>query len=360
MVSQATDIIHDHTNPGLWFDTLAIPVFDAMSGVSAGKGAAKLANKIDKRFAYNRNKAAIVKRVGKSAYKDISQTADIARKHMKKGDVKPNVPQVVTQAKDLKTNKSYTGVNRQLRQNLRKTERGMSRSQAKKNSMFKGTSKSNVQKRVPNAKNVLGRDPRSCAEHSALHKLYNDRPSAKPNEIRTNTVQVNPKKGTINALKRCNNCQQFDSAMGSVPTDKIHGMCILENPGCPVSKGGAALVVGSAACSAVKQRSKASQGVKKTAESKETSSKSKPSRKKSNEEKEMHQVSSTKIRYTRSQKLHKKTGRCRRSKVKQHSLGEGAKSQIIAVDDEDNETDTCSDGEEQTASECTMLVKKLR
>ena len=136
--------------------------------------------------------------------------------------------------------------------------------QAKKNSMFKGSLKSNVQKRVPNAKRVLGRDSRSCAEHSALHKLYNDRPSAKPSEIRTSTVRVNPKKGTITAFERCKNCKQYDPVMGDVPTDAVHGMPILENPGGPVSKSGAALVVRGAAFSAVKQRSKPSSGAAKS------------------------------------------------------------------------------------------------
>lgn len=122
MVSQVTEIVKDPTNLGLWFDTLSIPVFDGMSGVSAGKGTAKIANKIKaKRLAYNQNKAAIVKKVGESSYKDVSKAANIARKHMGKGDVKQNVPQVITRVKDLKSKQSYTGCNRQLRQNLRKT-----------------------------------------------------------------------------------------------------------------------------------------------------------------------------------------------------------------------------------------------
>ena len=261
MVSQVTEIAKDPKNPGLYFDTLAMPVFDAMSGISAGKSVSKFANKIEtKRLAYNRNKADIVGKVGETAYKDVSKTARAARQHMRRGDVKSNVPKVITRAKDLKTKKSYTGCNRQLRQNLRKTRGGMSRSQAKKNSFFKDGAKSNVQKRVPNARKVLRRDPRTCAEHHALHKLYDDRPSARPSEIRTCTVKVNARNGTIQALKRCDNCMEFGNTMGSVPTDAINGLTIPENPGYPVSKSGSALLIGSAACSAIKQRSKASRG----------------------------------------------------------------------------------------------------
>ena len=377
MVSQVTEIVKNPKDPGLWFDTLAIPVFDAMSGVSAGKGAAKLANKIEKRLAYNKNKASITNKVGRSGYKDISQTAEMARKHMRKGDVKHNVPQVVTHAKDLKTNKSYYGANRQLRQNLRKTRGGMSRGQAKKNSMFKGSSKSNVQQRVPNARNVLSRDPRSCAEHSALHKLYNDRPSAKPSEIRTSTVKVNPKQGTITALKRCKNCKQFDPVMGHVPTDAVHGIPVLENPGGLMSKSGAALVVGGAACSAVKQRSKPSSGAAKSKGS-EGASSSTSKRKSSSDhgmtksgDKEPESGCKTmKIKYEKSQKLHKK--KCRRVR-RRLVLGESTNRHRHRVDDGDSGTDSDSDGEIETANDCisefdedkenvhqTMLVKKLR
>ena len=185
---------------------------------------------------------------------------------MRKGDVKHNVPQVITRAKDLKTKKSYTGCNRQLRQNLRKTRGGMSTSQAKKNSIFKGGAKSNVQKKAPNAIKRLSRDPCSCAEHQALHKLYDDRPSAKPSDIRTCSVKVDAKNSTIQAIKRCDNCMEFGRAMGNVPTDAINGLAICENPGYPVSKTGVAMVVGSAAYSAMKQRSKASHGSSKTVE----------------------------------------------------------------------------------------------
>lgn len=375
MVSQVTEIAKNPKDPGLWFDTLAIPVFDAMSGVSAGKGAAKLANNMKKRLAYTKNKASIAKKVGKSGYKDISKTAEVARKHMRKGDVKRNVPQVVTHAKDLKTNKSYYGHNRQLRQNIRRTRGGMSRGQAKKNSMFKGSSKSNVQKRVPNAKNVLGRDPRSCAEHSALHKLYNDRPAAKPSEIRTSTVKVNPKKGTITALERCTNCKQYNQVMGDVTTDAVHGMPILENPGGPVSKSGAALVVGGAACSAVKQRSKPSSGAAKSKASEGASSnaskqKSSSDHKTKSGDKEPENGSKVmKIKYEKSQKLHKR--KC--GKVKRRLLGESINHLRPRVDDSDSGIDPDSDGEIETADDCTsdfdadkknvhqtMLVKKLR
>ena len=366
MVSQATNIVKDPTNPGLWFDTMAIPVFDAMAGVSAGKGAAKLAKKLEKRLTYNQNKAAIVKKVGKPAYKDISKTADVARKHMRKGDIKHNIPQVVTGAKDLATNESHFGANKQLRQNIRRARKGMTRSQAKKNSIFKN-SKSNVQKRVPSAKNVIGRDPKACAEHAALHKLYEKRPSAKPKEIRTTTVKANPKKGTITALKRCENCLQYDPFMGSVPTDKIHGMPILENPGCPVSKSGAALIGASVASSAIKQRSKAYHSATQSTKGAKTSNETKSSKETSSGDKQAHQISATKIEYVRSHKLHKRKSKDGKAKVKQRLLCEAAKPRIL---NGDTVSHTGSDGEE-TAEEFeidedkenihhVMLVKKLR
>ena len=78
MVSRVTEIVKDPKKSRTWFDTITIPMFDAMS---AGKGAANLVNRISKKLAYNRNKSMITKRIGKSAYKDISKTASIARKH---------------------------------------------------------------------------------------------------------------------------------------------------------------------------------------------------------------------------------------------------------------------------------------
>ena len=270
-----------------------------MSGVCAGKGAANIVEKIKvKRLAYNKNKTAIIKKVGKPVYKDISKTADVARKHTTKGNVRNNVTMVDTHAKDLTTDKSYTGHNLKLRQNLRKIRGRIGGGQAKKGSVFKGNAKSNLQKRVPNARKVINRDPCSCAEQAALHKVYEDRPSAKPSEIRTCTVKA--KKGRITALRRCENCMEYDSAMGSVPTDKIHGMPILKDPGYPVSKTGAAFVVGSVTCSAIKQRSKAPHTATESAEAADKSNnKTESSGEKTNGEKEMstkQKVVTTKIK----------------------------------------------------------------
>ena len=114
MVAQVTEIAKDPKNPGVWFDTMATPVFDAMTGYSAGKGAARIAKKIKaKRLPYNRNKAAITRKVGKANYKQIKNTADMARKQMRKGaarGAKKHV-HVMSQAQDLKTGKTYTGEN---------------------------------------------------------------------------------------------------------------------------------------------------------------------------------------------------------------------------------------------------------
>ena len=247
MVAQVTEIAKDPKDPGVWFDTMAIPVFDAMTGVSAGKGAARIANKIKaKRLPYNKNKAAITKKVGKANYKHIKSTADMARKQMRKGAARgvKKPAYVVSHTKDLKTGKTYTGKNLKAR-------KGMSG----KNHMtgLKGRTKSNLQKKVSNAGKILKRDPRSCAEHQAVNQLYNDRPLVKPDEIRTCTVTGDAKTGKVRALKRCDNCMQFGDAMGSVPTDEIAGMGIAEDPGYPVSKKGAAMVGGSVGLAAVKQ-----------------------------------------------------------------------------------------------------------
>ena len=248
MVAQVTEIAKDPKNPGVWFDTMAIPVFDAMTGVSAGKGAARIANKIKaKRLPYNKNKAAITRKVGKANYKQIKSTADLARKQMKKGAARgaKKHAHVVSQARDLKTGKTYTGKNLTARLKRPNTKKNMSG--------LKGRSKSSLQKKVSNAQRALNRDPHSCAEHQAVSKLYIDRPSAKPGEIRTSTVIKDAKTGEIRALKRCDNCMQFGDAMGSVPTDEIARMVIIEDPGYPVSKRGAAMVGGSVALAAMKQ-----------------------------------------------------------------------------------------------------------
>ena len=359
MVSQVTEIVKDPTNPGLWFDTLSIPVFDGMSGVSAGKGAAKIANKIKaKILAYNQNKAAIVKKVGESSYKDVSKAANIARKHMGKGDVKQNVPQVITRVKDLKSKQSYTGCNRQLRQNLRKTRGGMSASQAKKNSVFKGSTKSNLQKRVPSAKKVLPRDPRSCAEHAAFQKLYKNHPTADPSKISTCTVKVNPRKGAITALKRCDNCMEYKSAMGSVPTDAIHGMPIYENPGYPVSKTGVALVAASAPISAIKQRSKASRqtGNKETQKSpagtsngkEEPQSKGKTCGEGETRKPSTKQEKSAITKYVKTKKLHRnRSGNVRMKKPSSVKAGRHVVSRV----NEHIKVVTGSDSEQKTLTE---------
>ena len=157
---------------------------------------------------------------------------------------------VVSQARDLKTGKTYTG------ENLMSRSRPKFNAKNNKNisaGLKKGHAKSNLQKKVSNAQKVINRDPRSCAEHQAVSKLYKDRPSAKPSEIQTCTVLEDAKTGKIQALKRCDNCMQFGDAMGSVPTDEIAEMVIVKDPGYPVSKNGAAMVAGSVALATMKR-----------------------------------------------------------------------------------------------------------
>ena len=225
MVLQATNIVKDPKNPGLWFDALAISVFDGWSGFTIGK----YGNKVKM---YHQNKAEITAKIGKEGHMQAYNTAIDARSHI--GQNKSNVPQVISHAKDLKTNKTFTGTNRQLRNKSNKAK-----------DVLKGNSPSNLQKRAPKVEDVLGRDPRACAEHEALHKLLADRPMVKNDEIRITTVRVN-KDGTITALGRCDNCLQYD--MGSVPTDTIHGMLIVEHPGWINRE-----LFGSVALSAIKQ-----------------------------------------------------------------------------------------------------------
>ena len=253
MVAQVTEIAKDPKNPGIWFDTMAIPVFDAMTGVSAGKGAGRIAKKIKaKRLPYNRNKAAITRKVGKANYKAIKSSADTARNHVRKGVARgaKKHARVVSQARDLKTGKTYTG------ENLMSRRRPKFNAKNNKNvsaGFKKGHAKSNLQKKVSTAQKVIDRDPRSCAEHQAVSKLYKDRLSAKPSEIQTCTVIEDARTGKIHALKRCDNCIQFGDAMGSVPTDEIAGMVITKDPGYPVSKKGAAMVAGSVALATMKR-----------------------------------------------------------------------------------------------------------
>ena len=244
LIAQVEEIVKKPKDPGLWFDAAAMVAMDAIAGAEAPK-APKNMVKIVEKGKYKYNKAAIVKKVGKPVYNDIANVAKVAREHVKRGDVMLK-KQVITHAKDLNTNKAHVGFNRRVRQRIRQKRRGMTKKEAKRNSFFGPNDKSNVQKRAPNANNVLQRDPRSCAEHHALHQLYEERPSAKPREIRTCTVQVevDPQNGNpkVKAFERCKNCQEFGDAMGKVPTDAIHGKVIRANPG-PIKKAVARVVV---------------------------------------------------------------------------------------------------------------------
>ena len=111
---------------------------------------------------------------------------------------------VVSHAQDLKT--------KILHRLQSKCQRGNECKE--RSSVFKRCAKSNLQNRVPNANRLLDRDPRSCAEHQAVHKLLDDRPSAKSSEIRTCTVIGDAKTGEAQALKHCGNCMNLETLWG--------------------------------------------------------------------------------------------------------------------------------------------------
>ncbi|XP_041081197.1 uncharacterized protein LOC121298252 isoform X2 [Polyodon spathula] len=194
-------IVKDPKNGGNYVDLTGAIVLDGMAGYAAGQG-------IGKKIEYKLDKTKLAKSVGKDAANQIIDAGEKMRDIHAKNNIKQSKPHVLTKVTDLETGKTFEGHNKQIRQAIKN-----------KNHMTNGSSE--LQKRVPDARKVISRNPTACAEHQAYNGLYAERPNASPAEIRGVSVKMHNKLKRPVTVARCVNCKEFDSAMGSVPTDLL-------------------------------------------------------------------------------------------------------------------------------------------
>ena len=222
--ANVTELINNPKDPGQWFDTVVTPGIDAFSGYAIGKGMA--------RAGFEVKRACLMNRLGKVSCEDTMKAAEHTRRHVEAGDISSNTSIYTSLVRDLKTNETHIGHNRQVRLELQTKDwqkKGYRSKTAAKNDYT--NAKSAVQERAPNTEPPLQRDPRACAEHHAYEKFYKSREGAQPEESRMVSVKYDPKTKNVIAIERCENCQAYSPAMGKVPTDTIHGEVIPKHPG---------------------------------------------------------------------------------------------------------------------------------
>ncbi|XP_028671094.1 uncharacterized protein LOC114661984 [Erpetoichthys calabaricus] len=194
-------IVEDPKNGGNYVDLIGSIALDGATGYAGGKG---LGRKIE----YKVQKGKLQNVVGKGAVKQIVDAGESIREIRSTTTIKGNKPHVLTIAEDLQTGKKYKGQNLQIRKILKDN-----------NDMAGGPTE--LQKRVPDARLPLKRNPATCAEQQAYSRLYKDRVNAEPGQIRSVSVKMSKNHRRPVTVERCENCKQFSPAMGSVPTDII-------------------------------------------------------------------------------------------------------------------------------------------
>ncbi|KAL3837580.1 hypothetical protein ACJMK2_022928 [Sinanodonta woodiana] len=183
-------IIEDPSDGGNYVDLIGATAFDAMTGYTAGQG-------IGKKIEYNIKKRKLAKTVGVNNANMIEDTGNTMRQINSKIKIKKNKPQVMTRVKHDVTGKIFDGHNKQMRKKLHI-----------KNNITNGPTQ--LQQRVPGAKQVLKRPVSICAEQQA----YNS-------DLRSVSVKWNPELQGPVTVRRCPNCREFRPAMGDVSTDRI-------------------------------------------------------------------------------------------------------------------------------------------
>ena len=116
---------------------------------------------------------------------------------------------VATTVKNTKTAKMHTGFSSKLR----------NRMNARKAKMT-SHSKSALQRKVKlNGKTALKRDPKTCAEHPTYDSYYNANKDV--SHAVEASVERDYKTGNLTVVERCDNCKQYESAMGAVDKQLI-------------------------------------------------------------------------------------------------------------------------------------------
>ncbi|XP_065846093.1 uncharacterized protein [Oscarella lobularis] len=116
---------------------------------------------------------------------------------------------VATTVKNTKTGKMHTGFSSKLRNRMNPRKAKMT-----------SHSKSALQRKVKlNGKTALKRDPKTCAEHPAYNSYY--KANEDVNHAVEASVQRDYKTGNLTVVERCDNCKQYESAMGAVDKQLI-------------------------------------------------------------------------------------------------------------------------------------------
>ncbi|UJR28058.1 hypothetical protein I4U23_009314 [Adineta vaga] len=115
-----------------------------------------------------------------------------------------NGKEIYCEAKDMRTGKTYTGVNESVRD--------IYGDQAPRPNKFL--------QQNSNIEAPLKRHPASCAEPQALHKVVENQvgPNSSTRHVRLTTLEVKPN-GEIHTLPRCENCTAYKDVVGPCTTD---------------------------------------------------------------------------------------------------------------------------------------------
>ncbi|XP_062607098.1 uncharacterized protein LOC134268873 [Saccostrea cucullata] len=230
-ISQMEEISENPTDPGNWFDTVAMVAGDGACGYAAGKATIPAKKFLEKRAIRNQFEAQrnpLVENVGMSDAKDFVNAADRMRDVRTKYDVPETKPHVTTVVRDLENNKLYEGHNQQIRKFCSSDKFA----DAEKMSNYTNPGEpTNLQKRVPQAVPPLKRNPNSCAEQRAYHKYYKENPNGNPQNTHAVSVRYNRKENEFQAVRRCDNCVAYGEGMGEVPGDMINGLHVPNHPG---------------------------------------------------------------------------------------------------------------------------------
>ncbi|KAL3837645.1 hypothetical protein ACJMK2_022991 [Sinanodonta woodiana] len=198
------NVVHIANNPmdgGSYVDLIGSIVLDGWTGYT-------VVNAIIKKIEYNCNKRNLAKAVGEKYATRIVDLGDEMRQINYDTGKKNNKPHVMTRVINDATGEYFDGHNKQMRKVLKIPK-----------DITNGPTE--LQKRVPGAKQVLDRPVNTCSEQHAYHNLYTNNPDASPKNLKSVSVKWNPESKGPNTVPRCSNCREFSPAMGDVPTDLI-------------------------------------------------------------------------------------------------------------------------------------------
>ena len=220
-VQQGANIAENPTDAGIWFDTGFMVVGDGLTGLAAGNSI----NQRNVRKQFEAKRQPLIEKVGKQGAKDLVKSADHMKHVRQVYEIPENKPHLTSVVLN-EHNKAYEGHNQQIRKFCRR--QGI---EPEAMSDYSQPLLTNLEKKVPNAKPPLDRPARTCAEHRAYHKLYEDQPDAAARKTRVATVRYDKRAKAIKAVERCDNCKAYGEGMGEVPGDVANGTEVPNHPG---------------------------------------------------------------------------------------------------------------------------------